>query len=422
MGSLKSVVWAFGIIVSCTVTPLTVLAEPGSRVFCESYLKDKLPITTNVASYLESLENPVQMRLALTDFYKWHGVEAALGRELSVAQKVAIVAVYDSAKGQLARNGQAAGEYYGEARYTKKQLQEKRALLEAAAFSTAEINSIFRTPKSLGPSSTQNDQIRFAVRKLKQRYNEGLKRLEAALLDNARLRRLPRWKGRGELPHIEVFYRIQALFGKHRARELYEHMQALELEVMVRTVEKQQSMEQSFQEVLERWETAHGFAPAIELEPRVYTGKEFRAMMRKGALPKDPGLRDPFHLGAGYDRLEFAQHGYDTHRVQWNIVMRDMRKNPQFYESLGHTPLASGLYKFMGDELLMKNLDWSGSGYPGYLTAPALKSAFPGSRTLWDAMFEGDGYQHDFHNPLFVRKLINDERLMIWPSLYNVFQ
>lgn len=419
MGSFMKLALALGIVLSVSTGAL---GAPGGRIHCESYLRDKLPIAANVAGYLEILHDPVQSRLALSDSYKWNGVETALGRALTDAEKIAMVAVYDSAKGQLAKNRQAAGEYYGEARYTKKQLQEKRQILEAARFSEAEIKLLLKSPELLGPNTTQNDQIRFAVQKLRKRYSEGLEKLNVAMVDNARLRRLPRWKGKGELPHIEIFARIQALFGKHRARELYEYMQALELEVMVRTVEKRQSMEQSFQEVLERWETAHGFAPAIELEPRVYTSKEFRAMMREGALPKDPGLRDPFHLGAGYDRLEFAQHGYDTHRVQWNVVMRDMRKNPQFYESLGSTPLASNLYKFMGSEMLMKHLDWRNTGYPGYLTAPSIKSAFPGSRTLWDGMFEGDGYQLDFHNPLFVRKLINDEKFMIWPSLYNVFQ
>lgn len=392
------------------------------HIRCETYLRDRLPMTTSVAEYKETVSDPVLSRLALSDAYKWERAEAALGRKFTDAERIAMTAVYDSAVGRVAKNRLPTGEYYGEARYTKKQLETKRAILREAGFSDADIAALFKKPETIGPNTVQNDQIRFAVRKLKARYDAGLARLKNAMVDDARFRRLPRWKGRGELPYHDVLARIQALFSPSHAQELYEHMQALELEVMTRNVETNLPVTETFQQVLSRWENAHGFKPAIDLEPRVYTGKEFRAMMREGALPKDPGLRDPFHLGAGYDRLEFAQHGYDTHRVQWHVVMRDMRLNPEYYTSLGETPLAGELYKFLGSEILMEKLDWTGTGYPGYLTAPNLKSAFPGSRTLWDGLFEGDGYQHDFHSPLFVRKLINDEGVMVWPSLYNVFQ
>jgi hypothetical protein len=230
------------------------------------------------------------------------------------------------------------------------------------------------------------------------------------------MKRLPRWRFKsGRLEYESSIDRIRTLFDQPNAAYVFELMQELEFEVMAHTVLTGATGEKAFQAVLKKWELSHGFADSLTLMPEVYSASEWRAMLRKGGLPKDPGLNDPFHLQSG-----FLQHGYDTHRVQMNLVMRDIERNPLEYRDLGDEQRLVRLYTYLGDESLVRGLDWSHTSYIGYRENRGDKP-YPGSASLWDALFEGDGFQRDFHNPIFVRQLAADPKHTFWPALLNIF-
>lgn len=154
-------------------------------------------------------------------------------------------------------------------------------------------------------------------------------------------------------------------------------MQEFEDEVIANQRSSGKTLEAAREAVLSSWEKRGGFKPNIvEIEKRGYSTKEWRKMLSEGAMFKDGAFKDINRQG--------SLHGYETHRLQWNLVMREMAANPQ---SFGEVTQAAELFKFTGT-VSDATLDWKGTG----LSAPS---------TLWYELF--DSMESNFSSPEFFR-------------------
>jgi hypothetical protein len=179
---------------------------------------------------------------------------------------------------------------------------------------------------------------------------------------------LPEWKRSAPMPHRAAYDRILKVF--QDPKKSYGLAQRLEMDVMNTAAAKGVSREAALEAVLSRCEKAGGFKPTINLENRSYSSSEFQGMLAKGSL-----FNDPYFSGIA--------HGAATHRVQWNLVMRDMKRNPGSYaEPGGSLPQPVDLYSTLGRR------DF-GSGFDGAPTR------------MWDSLFES--FDYNFTRPEFVR-------------------
>jgi len=99
-------------------------------------------------------------------------------------------------------------------------------------------------------------------------------------------------------------------------------------------------------------------------------------MLKGGAMFKDTAFKSKLRVG--------GQHGYETHRLQWNLVMREMAAHP---EKFGEVSQASDYFKFLG-EIDSGALDWKLSGIEN-------------NRTAWFQLF--DSNELNFSCPEFFR-------------------
>lgn len=153
-------------------------------------------------------------------------------------------------------------------------------------------------------------------------------------------------------------------------------MQELETEVVERSLRTGEPLELAREAILAAAEERHGFKAAFDLPARIYDRADWRAMLRDGAMFKDSAFKDLTRAG--------AVHGYETHRLQWNLVMREMESRPSGF---GEVSKASDYFKFLGG-LDDAKLDWKNSGI-GY------------NSTAWFELF--DSTQKNFSSPEFLR-------------------
>lgn len=153
-------------------------------------------------------------------------------------------------------------------------------------------------------------------------------------------------------------------------------MQDFEAEVVGRTLRTGEPLNVSRENILARSEALNGFKPVVELPVKSYDKPEWRAMLKEGALFKDTAFKDANRQG--------SRHGYETHRLQWHLVMREMAARP---ESFGKVEQASDLFKFIGavDDAA---LDWK-------------KTGVSYNQTAWYQLF--DSNEKNFSSPEFFR-------------------
>jgi hypothetical protein len=175
-------------------------------------------------------------------------------------------------------------------------------------------------------------------------------------------------------PGVEAIRRL--LGDQQRVTRL---MQDLETEIILRSQKSGEPLEISREKVLTEWEARNGFKPAVDLPGKTYDTDEWRAMLREGAMFKDTVFKDVLRQG--------FRHGYETHRVQWNLVMREMAARP---ESFGNVASASELFKFTGavDDA---SLNWERTGL----------SSKSRNKTIWYQLF--DSNEKNFSSPEFFR-------------------
>ncbi len=101
------------------------------------------------------------------------------------------------------------------------------------------------------------------------------------------------------------------------------------------------------QEVLARWEKHFGFNPAIVLEPKILTAKEWREMLQSGSLFYD----------LYWEPRWYEPHGAETHRLQWHLIMRDAYDHLADY-GLDNIQQLVDIYKNMGSSEVSKSLVW----------------------------------------------------------------
>jgi hypothetical protein len=198
---------------------------------------------------------------------------------------------------------------------------------------------------------------------------EGAAAKYADLFKNQERARLPEWIGAGEMPHQNSYRQILKTFENPEQSARLAGM--LEAEVTQMAASQNISRQAALETILSRGEKAGGFKPAIDLENRSYTPAEFNDMLRQGSL-----FRDGYFAG--------KPHAAQTHRVQWDFIMRDMKLNPQKYARAdGSIPRPVDLLTTMGD--------------------PAFTSRLKGD--MWSTLF--DSLTDNFTRPEFVKSAVD---------------
>lgn len=187
---------------------------------------------------------------------------------------------------------------------------------------------------------------------------------------------LPEWNGPGQMPYRGSFRQILSTFEEPvKSARL---MQSLEAEVMELAARRKILPQEALEQVLRRGEQAGGFKPAVKLEPRAYTDAEFHDMLQKGSLFQDPTFLN-------------KAHGVQTHRIQWNLVMRDMELNPKAYALPdGSMPRPVDLFTTMGTDSFTASVQ---------------------GKTVWGTLF--DSFNSNFTQPEFVKPAIDS----IWKGV-----
>jgi hypothetical protein len=166
-------------------------------------------------------------------------------------------------------------------------------------------------------------------------------------------------------------------------------LQDLEREVLVEFLTTLRTEQDALLAVLERYESAHGFEPAVELPDKFLSDTAFSRILSNGSLFNDPTF-DEGMLRAFLQRYELfmtTEHGYFTHRIQWNVVMRFMESRPDLF----HGITAPELFKSYGNSKLNDLV--REQSFPYY-----------GLYFDWLSTFDEAGVQN-FSSPEFLRRI-----------------
>lgn len=146
------------------------------------------------------------------------------------------------------------------------------------------------------------------------------------------------------MPHREVYKGIAQLFSEPETT--FSHFQAFEAEVLQRELTGV-SRNNAVEQVLTEWETRFGHPEAFTVTPEegALSQSEWFERLRTGGLPRDlvftPG----------------SFHGIQTHRIQWNVVLREAARNPQRFGATSVDQLnMPDVVRTMGSEEVHKNL------------------------------------------------------------------
>ena len=196
-------------------------------------------------------------------------------------------------------------------------------------------------------------------------------------------------------PPLRAVQRIKEIF--EDPEYMLRMTRLMEREVMIRADSSGKPRDTAFFEMLNEWESGGGFGPVANIEKRIYSFNEWHQMLQQGALFHDVALND-----ANRQYTSFP-HGQETHRVQWNIIMRDMRLHPEFYAD---QQIARPVDLFIAIAKTSNNyLDWNGTGYRPFGKQAQFTS-------YWDALFDTDSTYKNFSSPEFVRPTHH-----LWPSV-----
>lgn len=373
---------------------------------------------------LASFHQYRSLKLRALEEHKWKGVQKLLKRSLKHKEKIAAALSFEVGLGEFGQDGinrvgyglNESVSFRGDnANLTDKQKSKKVELLKSGGFKESEVKKIMQHPAFNAPSLEQNEKISKTIARQKKWRKTHLSRFQTLFKPDATFKKLPGWKGKGKLPYHKAYDRVRFLLSSQNRVMIFEYMQQLELEVIMYSVLTGKTPAESLPQVLALWEKSAGFLKSQKLKQKVYTAKSWRVFIRQGAMPMETALKVKHFFGLNED---FDAHGAYSHRVQMHLILRDMNYFPQFYDQLGTKRPGYVFWTTMGQENFIRNCDWSDSPYRGF---DDNGNFYPGSRVLLDALFEGDGYQHDFHSPIFVAKAIADPRYVFWPGLMNIF-
>jgi len=125
-------------------------------------------------------------------------------------------------------------------------------------------------------------------------------------------------------------------------QRVFRRLQQLEIEVMSKARETEKAPELVLQDILFQCEIENGFNHSVAELDKGLSAQQWYDLLKKGSL-----FHDVAFVG--------QPHGIDSHRLQWNLVMREMKDHPEQYGNLS----PGNLYKKLGDAELMKQM-----GYP----------------------------------------------------------
>lgn len=142
-------------------------------------------------------------------------------------------------------------------------------------------------------------------------------------------------------------------------KTVFVHLQSLEIDIAKRMATKGETMEVALEAILTAMEKKHKFQPAYDLKNLTQESFQTPALFRDNA----------FSAGSA--------HGIQIHRIQWNVVMRNLEENP-FLKN-----------KVFGSQLYVE----FGKGVPLKLSSNATSGWAAG----WNDLF--DGFSDNFGRP-----------------------
>jgi hypothetical protein len=156
---------------------------------------------------------------------------------------------------------------------------------------------------------------------------------------------LPRPRDGVPFPYREQYEGIISFFND--PARVFGRLQELEMDVLRESrANPGKDRGELLEGLLAKREKAHGFAPAVELPEEVLSDAEWHRMLNQGALFNDNFFKRPI------SDLNRKEHGVLTHRLQWNVLMREMARHPESFgaASVDQLPSAPALFRMLGDE------------------------------------------------------------------------
>jgi Family of unknown function (DUF5636) len=168
---------------------------------------------------------------------------------------------------------------------------------------------------------------------------------------------------------------------------VFKLVQQLEVEVAARAEKKGIKNFDAMMEILAETEKKNGFKPALDLPSKSFTAGEWMDMLSEGALFRDVVFTNAERANGS------VSHGRDTHRIQWNAVMRYMAQEPKKFG----VKTAVELFKMLGNKEVNGGLNWDGTNRSG-------------GQSTWSPFF--DSFESNFSSPEWFRS-----RHELWPGL-----
>jgi hypothetical protein len=188
-------------------------------------------------------------------------------------------------------------------------------------------------------------------------------------------RYFPKWKGSRDVGFDKSYKSIFNFFNDEN--RMNESLRDLELEICIK---KQLTPEKSkkliLQETLGNWEQQQSFKPVVSLPEKILPQEEWFSLVRSGSLFQDR-----------YWRL--ADHGQETHRVQWNLVFREMKKRPRIFNN---NVEGVQLYRELGNLEMIENYEWN-------------ENIPEDERNLWFFLFD-TRFEQNFTSPVFTKAVV----------------
>lgn len=148
----------------------------------------------------------------------------------------------------------------------------------------------------------------------------------------------------GQVSLDNPYYKSYASIRRFLAdgQRVFRRLQQLEIEVMQKVRESDKAPELVLQDILFEWEIDNGFDHTVAELNKGLSAEQWYDLLKKGSM-----FHDVTFVG--------QPHGIDSHRLQWNLVMREMKDHPEQYADIS----AGNLYRELGNAEMMKQM-----GYP----------------------------------------------------------
>ena len=201
-----------------------------------------------------------------------------------------------------------------------------------------------------------------------------------------------------EKSYRKAFKAINEFFDEQD--KIFKYMQEFEEEILARSLKKDVNFynlddraqatikQEQMIKVMDELEEANGFVSvnstsykALDLENKSYSLEEWQLMLREGKIFNDTAFKS---IDNAADLTNRSGHGYFTHRIQWHVLMQEMKVNPNRFQGFSGVEL----YKKLGDTEF----------------ANKMGLATNGDNTFWQHLFDATSGP-SYHRPEHFREM-----------------